>query len=115
MSNGKVHILPVMADEPDEPKQGMFAMSFGKGWPERAVWIFRTGEVWTVVLDGRVNSINPDWRLALSNLVNCRTMLLGRPLEKEEYDRIIRARRADILSGARLDQPINHNSAKPPF
>ncbi len=112
---GKVHIWPVMESDPDRPRQGEYAVQFGKNWPVNALSVTLIPQGWAVYLNGFLVAVDHNWRKAFGKIARGRTMLLGRPVNQTEYQSIIEARRADILAGVNLEQPINHNGVRPPF
>lgn len=106
----------MMEHEPDEPKLGLFAITFGKGHAEKSLSVTREGGIYTVLVDGCLQAEpSKEWRQAFGPLVRRTPALIGRPVDRDEYDRIT-ARQLDCaFDGVNADEPIDLNRAKVPF
>lgn len=116
MRGHKVHIWPNLAHEADRPQSGCFAVTLGRGQPERALSVVYSDGRYFVYLDNRLLAPqSDDWKEAFGRLYKERTALTGRKLTKQEYDLLCQMRKDDEQRGMNLSRPINLNGARPPF
>jgi hypothetical protein len=116
MKGEKVHIWPHLAHEADKPKSGWFAVTLGRGQPERALSVVYSDGRYFVYLDRRLLARqSDDWKAAFGRIYQNRSTLTGRRLTAEEYDQLCRERRDDEQRGANLSRPINLTGVRPPF
>ena len=112
----KVHIWPHLAHEPDRPKSGWFAVTLGKGQPERALSVVYSDGRYFVYLDNRLLAPqSDDWKQAFGRIYRDRGALTGRRLTAEEYALLCKQRKDDEQRGIDLSKPINLNGVRAPF
>jgi hypothetical protein len=125
LDKNKVFILPCDGtpegyDEPmTEPRTGYFAVKFGKGQLERALFVFRAPAYWQINLDGfLVAPASSDWREAFGDIYKTAQkfggILLGRVISVDQYVRLVKARAADKERGIDLSGRVDLNTVEIP-
>lgn len=110
--NDKIMIFP---HDGSDPVTGLFAITLGKGLPQRALSIRNPDGYWSVHLDGNlVASPSQDWRLAFGRFAK-QTIFLGERLHEAAYEKLLRLRIGDLLASKDLSKPVNLNEMEPPI
>lgn len=103
-----------------DPLTGFFAVKFGKGHAERALYVRQQGGLWIVSLDGYwLAQPSENWKAAFGDVwergqEHGNGLLIGRMLSRDQYLALAAAREADALRGVDLDAAVNPNTITPP-
>lgn len=115
LSSDQVYIINPLGGP---PQQGLFAVRLGRGTLDRALSVQQAPtKLWSAFLDGfPCATPSEHWMSALGRIYeSCQGLLIGRRLERSEYNRLIRTRLMDTHQGVDVSKPINLNHVRTPF